>query len=60
MLCTMLLRSVLVAVLLGCGALFTGCGPKDVPAKQEFSDTDKQQLEELNKQRVDEWGKQVK
>lgn len=37
-----------------------GCGSKDVPAKTELTDKDKQQIEELNKQRVDEWGKPVK
>jgi hypothetical protein len=38
----------------------TGCGGKDIPAKTELTDQDKQQIEELNKQRVDEWGKPVK
>ena len=41
-------------------AVMTGCGGKDIPAKTELSDQDKQQIEELNKQRVDEWGKPVK
>lgn len=41
-------------------AVFTGCGNKDIPAKTELTDKDKQQIEELNKQRLDEWGKPIK
>lgn len=42
-----------------CFALL-GCSSKEVPAKTELTEQDKQQIEELNKQRVDEWGKPVK
>ena len=52
----------LIPVLLGCLYLssLTGCGGKDVPAKTELTDKDKQQIEQLNQQRVDEWGRKVK
>lgn len=55
-----LLRLFCSALLIFCATALAGCGSKDVPAKTDFTDKEKQQIQEYKKQATDEWGKPIK